>query len=374
MGYLWNPVPVPVFTQSGGFASGARAYFYVGNSSTPLVVFHDAALTHPQPWPVIADNTGVFPSIYVPYGPYRRRITTAAGVLISDTGDIDNPAPPSGGGGVVVTADEILQTGDPIWRLRYGQMVGFVRMNGLTLGDAASGATEFASPVASALFSFLWTYLPDSIATVSGGRGASATADFAANKTIVIPTMQGFAAAGVDGMGATDAAKIQAITTCTTDGATGVVTVASATGIAVGQYAIVNGVAAGTITAVVGTSVTLSATPAGPAAGVSFRSSFFSDAELVGAAAGAANAQPTTDQLPAHLHPITDVQHSHNTNSSPAGSGTPTIVFSNQGPASPSGVYTLPAYTGITGTDNAGGGNPFALLQPTRLGTFYMKL
>lgn len=373
MGYLWNTVPVPIFTQSGSFASGALAYFYTGNSTTPLVVYRDAALTQALPWPVVADNTGVFPSIFVPYGSYRRRITTAAGVLISDTGNIDNPAPPSGGGGVVVTSDEILQTGDPIWRLRYGQMVGFVRMNGLTLGDAASGATEFASSDASALFSFLWTYLPDSIATVSGGRGASAAADFAANKTIVIPTMQGFAAAGVDGMGATAAGKIQAITTCTTDGTTGVVVVASAANIAVGQYAIVGGVAAGTITALSGTSVTLSAIPAGPAAGVSFRSSFFSDAELVGSFAGAPNAQPTTDQIPAHTHGTTDPQHSHELNASPPGSGTTAIVYSSQGTAGPSGVYTRAASTGIT-INNAGGGNPFGVLQPTRLGTWYMKL
>lgn len=372
MGYLWNSVPVPTFTQSGSFASGALAYFYTNNSTTPLVVYSNAALTNALSWPVVADNTGVFPSIYIPYGSYRRRITTAAGVLISDSGDIDNPAPPSGGGGIVVTSDQILQTGDPIWRLRYGQMVGFVRMNGLTLGDAASGATEFASSTASALFSFLWTYLPDSIAAVSGGRGASATADFAASKTIVIPTMRGYLAAGVDGMGATAAAKIQAITTCDTNGATGVVVVASATGIAVGQYAIVNGVAAGTVTALSGANVTLSAVPAGPAVGVSFRSSFFSNAELVGAAAGAPNAQPTTDQLPTHNHATIDPGHTHTIpNNYISQTGGSSLVAG--GAFGVSGAPTNPSATGIT-INNTGGGNPFGVIQPTRLGTFYMKL
>jgi hypothetical protein len=249
-------------------------------------------------------------------------------------------------------------------------MVGFVRMNSGTLGSAASGATEFASSTASALFAYLWAYLPNSIAPVSSGRGVSAAADFAANKTIVIPSMRGYGTAGVDGMGVTPVAGvIQAVTTCNTNGATGVVVVASATGIAVGQFAIVNNVAAGTVTAISGTNITLSAIPAGPAAGVAFRSSFFSDAELVGAAAGSPNAQPTIDQMPTHAHTYTDPGHIHGINQS--------ALFANGGSNAITGpgtnVNTSSSVTGIT-INNTGGGHPFGILQPTRLGTWYMKL
>ena len=370
MGTLWNPVPSPVFTAAGAFAAGAAAYFYVGNSTTPLIVTMDDAGLVAYPWPVVASVTGVFPPIFVPYGQYRVRIITADGNLIVDQGNIDNPAPPSGGGGIVVTADEVFQTGDPIWRLRTGTMSGFVRMNGLTLGSAASGATEYANALASPLFAFLWNNLPNSIAAVSTGRGASSTADFAANKTIVIPTMQGYLTAGVDDMGTTSAGKIQAITTCTPNGTNGIIPVSSATGIAVGQNVSINGVAVGTVTAISGTNVTISTTPTA-GSGVSWRSSFFSDATQVGAAAGGPNAQPTTDQIPSHNHTLTDPGHAH-TIPNAAGGGTylgGAVWSTSGGSANNTGVSTNGLSLAATG-----GGNPFGILQPSRLGSWYMHL
>ncbi|MFA7335028.1 MAG: hypothetical protein WC130_12165 [Kiritimatiellia bacterium] len=367
---LWNQVPTPVFTSTGAFAAGALAYFYLDNSTTPLVVYRDAALAHPYPFPVVADNKGVFPPIYVPYVTYRRRITTATGVLISDTGDIDNPPPP-GSAGIVVSADQIFQTGDPIWRLRVGTMTGWVRMNGRTLGSALSAATEYAAADAANLFAFLWNNLPDSIATVSSGRGATAVADFAANKTIVIPTMQGYLAAGVDDMGATAAGRIQAITTCNPPGGSGVIPVTSVTGIAVGQNVWINGLAAGVVNSISGLNVTISTSPA-LGAGVSWRSSFFSDAQQIGAAAGAANAIMTTAQMPTHSHGTTEVPHLHTypdvgANTAQAGATSATTTLSG-GTGNTSAVAT-----GLT-INNAGSGQPMGILQPTRLFTAYMKL
>ncbi len=372
MGYLWSNEPTPVFDSVGNFASGAFAYFYTDNSTTPLTVYQDAALTIPHAWPVVANQIGVFPAIYIPYVTYRRRIVTAAGVLISDAGDIDNPAPPSGGGGIVVSADEIFQTGDPIWRMRTGIITGFVRMNGRTLGNASSGATEYAAADASALFANLWDYLPDSIAPVSTGRGVSAAADFAASKTIVIPTMQGYLAAGVDDMGTTAAGKIQAVTTCSPPGGSGVIPVTSATGIAVGQYVWVNGSAAGTVLSISGTNITISTSPA-LGVNVAWRSSFFPDAQQVGSPAGDPNATVTTDQIPAHSHGVTDAGHTH------ANLTLANIAFSagaNSAPQTGGALHTFntdPATTGIS-IQNTGGGHPMAILQPSRLGTWYLKL
>lgn len=60
-------------------------------------------------------------------------------------------------------------------------------LNGRTIGDASSGAT-WASADAEALFLLLWANAADTYCPVSGGRGASAAADWAAHKTLTIPS------------------------------------------------------------------------------------------------------------------------------------------------------------------------------------------
>lgn len=368
MSYLWNPVPTPTFTTTGAFASGALAYFYVGSSSTPLTVYRDSAMLSPHTWPVVASLTGVFPPIYIPYGTYRVRVLDANGALISDASGIDNPAPPSGGGGIVVTANQIFQTGFQIPMMRTGALSGFVRMNGQTLGNTSSLATEYAAADAADLFAFLWGQIPDSIAPVSGGRGASAAADFAANKTIVIPTWQGYGASGVDDMGAAAAGRLQAITTCSPTGASAIVPVASATGIAVGQNVIINGVSAGVVTLINGLNITLSVIPAA-GANVSWRSSFFSDAQQIGAAAGAANLTLTTDQIPSHTHAPTWSKGIWLYEADP-GAFDVNFVINRLYPRTAAQLNATPPLS-IAST---GGGHPAPNLQPTRLVTWYIKL
>lgn len=79
---------------------------------------------------------------------------------------------------------------------------GWIRMNDDTIGNPASGATAEASTEVKALFELLWNNIVDEFAPVSGGRGATATADFNANKTLRFPLINGRAAAGA-GQGAT---------------------------------------------------------------------------------------------------------------------------------------------------------------------------
>lgn len=99
---------------------------------------------------------------------------------------------------------------------------GWVLMNGLTIGDASSLATGRANADCRGLFYHLWASYADAKAAVSGGRGASAQADFDANKTIGIPSMQGRTWVGLDDMGATAAGVIgSVITNDTTNGETG---------------------------------------------------------------------------------------------------------------------------------------------------------
>lgn len=68
---------------------------------------------------------------------------------------------------------------------------GWVMINDGSIGSATSGATTRANADTAALFSLLWTNVSDTYAPVSSGRGASAAADFAANKTLTIPKMLG---------------------------------------------------------------------------------------------------------------------------------------------------------------------------------------
>lgn len=99
---------------------------------------------------------------------------------------------------------------------------GWLRCNGRTIGNASSGGTERAHADTSSLFTFLWTNYADSVCAVSSGRGASAAADYAANKTIALPDWRGRGPFGLDDMGSTAAGRLGTIITSpTTNGASG---------------------------------------------------------------------------------------------------------------------------------------------------------
>lgn len=99
---------------------------------------------------------------------------------------------------------------------------GWVRANGRTIGNASSAATERANADTASLYSFLWTNYSDSVCAVSSGRGASAAADYAANKTIGLPDLRGRAFFGLDDMGNSAAARLgTAISNVTTNGQSG---------------------------------------------------------------------------------------------------------------------------------------------------------
>ena len=87
-------------------------------------------------------------------------------------------------------------TGDVKTTLKSVADAGWAMMNDGTIGDASSGATTRANADTQALFALLWTNVSNSNCPVSGGRGASAAADFAAHKTIALPKMLGRALAG----------------------------------------------------------------------------------------------------------------------------------------------------------------------------------
>jgi microcystin-dependent protein len=85
---------------------------------------------------------------------------------------------------------------------------GWVLACSRTIGNAASGGTERAHADTFPLFKLLWDSYADAQAPVSGGRGASAAADYAANKTIAVIDYRGRTGAGKDNMGGVAANRV----------------------------------------------------------------------------------------------------------------------------------------------------------------------
>jgi hypothetical protein len=82
-------------------------------------------------------------------------------------------------------------TGDVKLTLKTAADTGWVLMDDKTIGNAASGGTGRANADTEDLFTLLWTNTADADCAVSSGRGASAAADYAANKTIALPKTLG---------------------------------------------------------------------------------------------------------------------------------------------------------------------------------------
>lgn len=207
-----------VFDNDGKPAAGARLRFFNAGTTTPQVTYQDAALAIPHTDPVVADSKGRVPRIYLVEGQYRLRVERADGVLIYDDDDLQGSFQTAEEGETPdVDPNGVLQTGDMKFRYDTAQIAGWVRANGNTLGSPTSGATERANADAEDLFTFLWQ--KDSNLAVSGGRGASAAADWAANKTITLPDLRGRVPVGLDTMGAAAAGRLTDAT-MTPDGET----------------------------------------------------------------------------------------------------------------------------------------------------------
>lgn len=206
----------PQFDANGDLARGALLYIYAANTSTPADTYSDFALTSAHAWPLAADAAGRLPAFWVDDGSFRAHLTTAAGVTIFDEPSITaigaSVTTESGGGGGGSGTPEF-QTGDVLWVPVDTTRSGWVRANARTIGSAASSATERANADTEDLYAFLWDNFSDSLCPVSGGRGASAAADFAANKPIATLDMRGRAAWGLDTMGNSAASTLPLVTT-----------------------------------------------------------------------------------------------------------------------------------------------------------------
>jgi hypothetical protein len=197
------PLSMQFDKDTGKPLRGGKLSFYHANTTTPQLAYRDVGLTLPHPNPITLDGAGRVPSFYLADGFIRVRLTNARGSVQFDEASLLVIGPSSGGsgGGGSVDANAVFQTGDVLWLDASGVRPGWVRDNGRTIGSAASGATERANVDCQALFTFLWQTFADGICPVLGGRGASAAADWAADKQITLPDKRGYVAGGLDDMG-----------------------------------------------------------------------------------------------------------------------------------------------------------------------------
>lgn len=310
--------------------SGGQLYIIqAGTISTPQNPYQDLGLTLVLPNPITLDAAGRIPQFFLADGQIKVRLQDKHGIVKFTQDNILVIGPSSGsGGGGGVDPTTVMATGD--FKLRYDTAIiaGFVRCNGRTIGSATSGATELADPSAQALF--LHLYAKDALLPVTpGGRGASAAADWAANKQIALPDGRAKILMALADMGNADI---------------------------------------------------------GTLAGVTFARG---NPTQLGSIAGAARITLTAAMMPVHAHGVflkfTDPQHHHNI---PVygNLGASTVTAGGSG-VQVNSQNTLDASTGITvtvgsvngiandnSTASAGGGAAFDNVSPIMLITVYMKL
>ena len=335
-GLLWpamagaqGVIPVALAQQSdinGRPLAGALLYIYqVGTIATPQNTFQDFGLTLPYPWPLRADQFGRIPMFYLANGQVHARLTDSSGVVQFDYPNMQVIGPSSGsggGGGPSVDPATVFSSGDFKWRATSETLVGWVKANGQSIGTAGCiGCTGRTNTDTQALYIYLWANCTDAHCPVTGGRGSTALADFNALKPLTLPDLRGRAPVGLDDMGAAGAARI----------------------------------APSNITSGGGDNQT---TPA--------------------ATGGEANHALVLAELATHTHLITDPGHFHaftyhNANNNPA-TGAGGVVDRINPTGETTATQTQPAFTGITGTQNAGSGTPHNTMAPFMLGTWHIKL
>lgn len=209
------------FDANGELMRGALLRIYAAGTNSPITAFKDSALTAGQehPWPIPADSAAMLPMFYLPSGSYRARLSSADGGYVSfDVPIMDTVGPSAGGGGGGgVSPEVIFQTGYLMQYLGSGVHSGFARLNGRTIGSSGSSATERANADTQSLYEYLYGEFNDTICPVIGGRGASATADFNANKALTLIDARGRTLFGADGMGASVAGRLTTATFATPD-------------------------------------------------------------------------------------------------------------------------------------------------------------
>lgn len=299
------------FDSLGNPLNGGLLYFYAAGTTTPQSAYQDSSLTIPWPNPIVMDSAGRVPPFYLADGQIKIRLTNSAGVVQVAADNLLVVGASSGSGSAPsVDATTILATGDLKCRYGTGALTGFVRANGRTIGSATSGGSERANSDCQSLFEYLWG--ADANLSVSTGRGASANADWVANKTIALPDWRGRVISGLDDMGNSAAGRLSL--------------------------------------------------------------SYFGTSAIVLGAAGGLESNNVLLQH-THSNTLNDPGHPHNIRVGSSGGGDDTVTQGAEGTGAVVTPPVQTALTGITLTNaSAGSASAHNIVQPTMLATIYMKL
>ncbi len=155
----------------------------------------DATLVRPSNWNDTHNLTCAANSALVnstgSTGPVTEAPLGAMGLAILATVDLPTL--------LAATGITVPTTGDVKLTLKTAADTGWIMMNDQTIGNTSSGAT-YANANAQALYTLLWNNVSNTYAPVTGGRGASAAADWAAQKPMQLLSAMG-RALGVAGAG-----------------------------------------------------------------------------------------------------------------------------------------------------------------------------
>jgi hypothetical protein len=117
-GTLWFQ-PIQHFTDANNVnVAGAKAYFYLAGTLTPVAVYSDVGLTTPWTQPVVANASGIFPAIFLTPGvAYKVDVQTAGGVSLTNYPQDNQLSVPASAATVdtSVVAGEALMAGDGVY-------------------------------------------------------------------------------------------------------------------------------------------------------------------------------------------------------------------------------------------------------------------
>jgi len=162
------------FDDEGQPLAYGKLYTYQAGSSTPLTTYLDKDGT-PNENPVTLDAAG-YADIWIGSRSYKFVLQDSDGNEIWTQDDISIPQVENG-----------FSTGELNFGFFTTAKSGWVMFDDKSIGSLSSGATGRANDDTEALFLLLWSALANAQAPVSGGRGVSAEADWAADKTLTLP-------------------------------------------------------------------------------------------------------------------------------------------------------------------------------------------
>lgn len=183
------------FDANGEPLNGGFLYTYAAGTTTPKATYTDSTANTANANPIELDSEG-YADVWLGSGSYKFVLEDADNNTLWTKDNISNS-----------TIENGFTTGDVKLTLKTTADDGWVLMDDKTIGSGSSGATGRANDDTESLYTLLWNNVLDAWAPVTGGRGASAAVDFAANKPLKLPRTLGRALA-ISGAGASLTSRV----------------------------------------------------------------------------------------------------------------------------------------------------------------------